>query len=321
MSNGFIVPLRRRRDLEDLGHDSRSIKRAVDAGHLVAVRRGVFARASEMKDLEIEDRVVLRARAYDAVATSTPVFAGRTAAAIHGLPLLSDDGRLHVISAEDRPGSGYGVVRHRGTLSVDDVSETSGLVCTSLVRTVADMARWDSRECAVSAADAGLRFVAFTSPGSYDLDMAERFRESAIDALRVSPHGRSRARRVLAFADGRAQRPGESVSRIRLGELGFAPPALQVPIPGPRGTTYWVDFGLDEAQAWGEFDGKAKYRDLASAQGRSPRDVVEAEKRREDWIRGTTRRTVVRWGWEHVQDAAALGRRLAAFGVRPRISS
>lgn len=169
----------------------------------------------------------------------------------------------------------------------------------------------------MAAADAGLRAIAWTAPGTYDLVKAETFRESAIEALDFSPRGRRRGRRVLEFADGRAQRPGESISRIRLDELGFASPSLQVAVDGPRGKTYWLDFGFDEANAWGEFDGKVKYRELADASERSSREIVEAEKQREDWIRGTTGRTMVRWGWEHISDAAALGRRLAAFGVRP----
>lgn len=317
MSNGFVVPLRRRRDLEDLGWDSRQIARALKAGQLIALRRGVFARASELQDLQIEEQVVLRARSYRAIATSRPVFAGRTAAALHGLPLITDDGRLHVVSTENRPGSAHDVVRHRGELNDDDITEIDGIACTSLIRTVADVARWDPREAAVSAADAGLRAIAFTSPGTYDFDKAETFRSSVLNALAISPHGRSRGRRVLALADGRAQRPGESISRIRLSELGFDTSSLQVAVAGPRDKTYWIDFGLDEANAWGEFDGKVKYRELADASGRSSREIVESEKRREDWIRGTTGRTVVRWGWEHIGDAAALGRRLAAFGVRP----
>ncbi len=317
MSNGFVIPLRRRGDLEDLGWDSRQIARALKAGQLIAVRRGVFARASEVQDLKIEEQVVVRARSYAALASSRPIFAGRTAAALHGLPLIADDGRLHVYSPENRPGAASDVVRHRGSLSDDEITEISGIACTSLTRTIADVARWESRESAVSAADAALRAIAWTSPGSYDLVKAGTFRASALDALDVSPRGRGRGRRVLGFADGRAQRPGESISRIRLDELGFASPSLQVAVEGPRGKAYWLDFGLDEADAWGEFDGKVKYRELADASGRSSREIVEAEKRREDWIRGTTGRNVVRWGWEHISDAAALGRRLAAFGVRP----
>lgn len=101
-------------------------------------------------------------------------------------------------------------------------------------------------------------------------------------------------------------------------ELGFAAPSLQVPVAAPRGRTYWIDFGLDDVEAWGEFDGRSKYRDVAAVGGRTAQEVVEDEKRREDWIRGVTNRTLVRWGWGDIANAAALGRRLSAFGVRPR---
>lgn len=320
MTNGFIVPLRRRRDLAELGYDSRRIRRAVDSGMLTMLRRGVFVRTSELAPLTVEDNAVLRARAYSAIAAIPPIFAGRTAAAIHGLPLLSDDGKTHVISPNGRPGSGYEIVRHRGPLDNADVTEIGGMLCTSLARTVADVARAESRELAVSVADAALRQTAYRSPGVYDEAAAEALKEAARGTLLTQTVGRVQARRVLEFADGRAQLPGESISRIRLAELGFAVPSLQVPIRGPRGRTYWVDFGLDDVEAWGEFDGKKKYGALASAEGKSPGEIVAEEKRREDWIRGVTRRPVVRWGWGDITDAATLGRRLAAFGIRPNPS-
>ncbi|MDQ1171492.1 hypothetical protein QE392_003296 [Microbacterium proteolyticum] len=258
------------------------------------------------------------ARAYAAIASIPPIFATRTAAALHGLPLLADDEKTHVISTADRPGSGYEVVRHRGQLDEDDLTEIGGLRCTSLSRTVADLARTDSRERAVSAADAALRKVAFRAPETYDDDAADGFTDMALAHISPTSVGRAKARWVLTFANGRAQLPGESISRIRLRELGFAPPSLQVPVAGPRGCTYWVDFGLDDADAWGEFDGTSKYRDQTMTGGRSTSEVVEREKRREDWIRGVTKRALVRWGWGDITDAASLGRRLAAFGVRPR---
>lgn len=280
------------------------------------LRRGVFARTSELAPLNVEDNVVLRARAYSAIAAFPPVFAGRTAAAIHGLPLLTDDGLTHIVSPASRPGSGYEIVRHRGQLGDGDLTEVRGVMCTSLPRTIADIARTEPRELAVSVADAGLRHTAFRSPGAYDVAAAEVLREAARATLLPHSVGRAKARRVLDFADGRAQLPGESISRIRLVELGFAVPSLQVPVKGPRGRMYWVDFGLDDMEAWGEFDGRTKYHESASER-RSPADIVAEEKRREDWIRGVTKRPVVRWGWADITDAATLGRRLAAFGIRP----
>jgi len=277
----------------------------------------VFARTTELADLAVEDRAVLRARAYAAIASIPPVFATTTAAALHGLPLVNDDEKTHVIAATDRPGSGYGVVRHRGHLVEDDVTEIGGLRCSSLSRTLADLARTTSREHAVSAMDAALRRVAFRAPGTYDGDAADGFKQTILAEVGPTSVGRARARWVVAFADGRSQLPGESISRLRLHELGFATPSLQVPVAGPRGCTYWIDFGLDDVDAWGEFDGKTKYDDRAMTGRQTAREVVEKEKRREDWIRGVTKRTLVRWGWGDITNAASLGRRLAAFGVTP----
>lgn len=317
MNNGFAVSVLTRSHLRAEGYDSRRIKRALDAEQLTLLRRGAYARTSELQNLTAEEQAAVRARAYKAVAVQEPVFGYQTAAALHGLPLLQDDGLTHVISADARPGSGSRVVRHRGPVEDDDIVAVDGLLCTSLVRTVADLARTASTEAALSAADAALRSVAFRPPGSYDRDAAESLRTSALTAIGVNSPGRVRARNVLDFADGRAQLPGESISRLRLRQLGFAPPSLQVPIRGPGGRIYWVDFGLDDVDAWGEFDGMTKYRQLARAEGHSASAVVESEKRREDWIRGVTNRPLVRWGWSDVRDAATLGRRLNAFGIRP----
>lgn len=41
---------------------------------------------------------------------------------------------------------------------------------------------------------------------------------------------------MAEFADGRAQLPGESVSRLYLDDLGFARPRLQVPFDGTAET-------------------------------------------------------------------------------------
>lgn len=311
------VPLLRRADLVERGWHSRRVRRELDVGFLRAIRPGMYARAADVDGLSREQKIVVKARALARTSGSPPVFCGLTAAALLGLPCLRDDGGLHVLTAESRPNSGAGVVRHRSLTEGTELVEVAGLHCTPLARTMADVARAETREVSVSIADAALRARAFSSPGRYDVEDAERLREEALSWARTSPRGRRAAEKVLLFADGRAQLPGESVSRLRLHDLGFAPPSLQVGVPGPHGNTYWVDFGLDDVAAWGEFDGRVKYRGIAAAEGKTPQRVIEEEKRREDWIRGTTRRHVVRWGWEDLGDAATLGLRLAAFGITP----
>ena len=104
---------------------------------------------------------------------------------------------------------------------------------------------------------------------------------------------------------------------MRLAEIGFRRIGLQVRIPAPGGKDYRVDFGLDEVPALGEFDGRMKYEDGRMLVGRTPDDVFDREKQREDWIRGSTGLPLVRWGWSHLRTADTLAARLAAFGIRP----
>ncbi|RZI95026.1 MAG: hypothetical protein EOO67_03425 [Microbacterium sp.] len=119
------------------------------------------------------------------------------------------------------------------------------------------------------------------------------------------------------MGDGRAQLPGESISRLYLMQLGFAAPRLQVPVVGPAGHHYYVDFGLDDVGVWGEFDGRDKYLDPVMRGGVDLEEVLLQEKAREDWIRGTIGRRVVRWDGRHIASASTLARRLAAFHVEP----
>ena len=308
-------PLIRRSQLTEHGWHSRRIRREMDTGYLRLIRPGVYARGADVEGLSREEKIVVRAKALALVSENHPIFCGVTAAAIQGLPCLRDDGLLHVLAPDSRPSGALGVVRHRNLAHDRHHVDLDGLRCTPIARTVADVARVESREVAVAIADAALRDRAFTPPGTYDDDEASRFREEALSWVRFATRGRRVAERAVSLADGRAQLPGESVSRLRLMDLGFAPPSLQVPVAGPRGNTYWVDFGLDDVGAWGEFDGMVKYRGLAAAAGKTAQSVLEEEKLREDWIRGTTQRRFARWGWEHLTDAATLGRRLAAFGI------
>lgn len=318
MVSGFDVPLLRRHDLARQGIGPHALDRMLANSALKRVRPGVYVRAEDVGMLKPEGHIVVRARALAATSRATPVFSHLTAAAILDLPVHGWRGvTLDVILSPARPGRAAEVVRHRGELGEHDVTRVRGLTCTNMVRTVADIARTATFASAVCTIDAALRRVAHARTGRYLFDRAEEFRDSAREVAERSAHGRARAERALAFADGRAQLPGESVSRILLAALGFAPPSLQVRIPGPRGSDYFVDFGLDDANAFGEFDGTGKYVDAALRGTRTAEQAVLTEKQREDWIRGRTQRRFARWGWQHVRSARQLGERLASFGITP----
>ncbi|WP_194397491.1 type IV toxin-antitoxin system AbiEi family antitoxin domain-containing protein [Microbacterium atlanticum] len=306
------------------GATERQLRTLVDRGELTRVRSGFYARASHLSGLHVEERHLLDVVAADAARRGGDVvFSSISAAVAHGLPLFGiRPDRVHVAGprtdAVARPRAG--LAHHAVQLSDGDKVVLDGLPCTSLARTVFDLARTVPRGTAVAAADAALRAVAWHAGDRvYDEYAAEAFRSGLLDRLAKAAGSRGvrQARFIVAFADGRAQLPGESISRLHLHDLGFAPPRLQVPFRGPRGEDWAVDFGLDDADAWGEFDGKGKYTDPAFLRGRTPEQAVLEEKYREDWIRGTSNRRFARWGIAHVGSAADLARRLAAFHISP----
>ncbi|WP_022880315.1 type IV toxin-antitoxin system AbiEi family antitoxin domain-containing protein [Microbacterium sp. B19] len=307
-----------RDDLAADGVGSSALERLLGTGEVVRLRPGVYLRPERDSAPKPEEWIIARAQALAMVSRERPLFSHLTAAALHGLPVHGPPSpKVHVIVEPRRPGAATGVVRHRGEVPLDQIVERHGLRCTSLDRTLADIARTTAFETAVCALDAGLRLVAAPALGTHLPHAEEEQRERIREISSRSAHGRARALRSIAFADGRAQLPGESISRIRLRELGFAPPDLQVAIPGPSGRDYYVDFGLSDVCAWGEFDGETKYRDDALRSGLTLDQVLLREKQREDWIRGRTQRPLARWQWSHLRTADALGRRLSAFGIRP----
>ncbi len=310
------VRLWRRESMAQEGVGWRRVRRMTQTGQLIVLRSGIFVRRVDWTALKPEQQMVLRARAL-ATTSGTRVNSHLTAAAAHGLPITRADlVPVHTTAPEPRGGALQGVIRHRGPVDDDELAIVDGLLCTNLARTIADVARTARPETAISVVDAALRSVAVRGR-TYASDVADELREEAKAIATRSAHGVARAHRILDFGDGRADLPGESISRFYIVCLGFAVPQLQVPVPGPKGTRYFVDLGLDDVDGFGEVDGKAKYIDPILLNGRDSQDILLAEKEREDWIRGTTTRTFVRWGARHYRTPESLGRRLAAFGIHP----
>ena len=116
-----------------------------------------------------------------------------------------------------------------------------------LERTVLDIARRQSFTHAVVVLDHVLRF---------DL-LRREVLASAVEALgRV--RGCRQAAAAVAFADARAESPGESISRVTAHLLGVPAPELQHEFATPRGR-FRTDFWWPDAGVIGEFDGRLKY--------------------------------------------------------------
>jgi hypothetical protein len=325
MRRAFSVPelsplVRSRSSLRQGGWTDRAIAGAVDRGDLITLRRGSFLAATDAELLWPEGRHLAHLIAVTRDSGGGAVASHESAGVLWGLPLYRHrPERVHLTTpAPIRISSGPDVRRHVAPVAAGEVIVRSGIRCTSLARTVFDIIRTVPLETAIACADAAERHMALRGR-EWDQDAVlvwrQDMRRRLVDAS--GARGIRQARWVFDFSDGRAQLPGESISRLRLFRLGFARPQLQVPMPSPTRRHYFVDFGLEDVRAFGEFDGQGKYTDEALRRGIPLQQVLLEEKRREDWIRGTTQWRFVRGEDEHIVSTAALGRRLASFGIRP----
>jgi hypothetical protein len=168
----------------------------------------------------------------------------------------------------------------RASLPSAHLSLVDGTVVTAPARTVLDVARHAPLRTAVAAMDAALH-SALVTPS----DLSEVLLHCA-----TWPGARS-AQRALRLADGRAESPLESISRLMIADLGVPPAELQVVIHDKSGRfvarldAYWDDVGVG-----GEADGGGKYDD---------RSILLAEKSRQEQLERTGL-VVVRWDWETV---------------------
>ncbi|MFK4115886.1 hypothetical protein ACI2K6_14780 [Microbacterium sp. NPDC006705] len=307
-----------RRDARRRGETS-TLERAVGDGELVRVRRGVYVAAARWAAARPEARMRLRAHALAAVATREPVFSHTTAAALHGLPVhRGDDSRVHTLELGPAPApSRSDVVRHRHEVADADVSRIGALQATNLARTVFDVLCAEKAETATAAMDAALRAAAWRGNGAYDPAAAAALVADVTARIEQAPGARGirSARFVASIADGRAQLPGESISRLWMLQLGAAEPVLQHPVAIGDGQWAFLDFAWPRLRRFGEFDGDGKYLDPALTAGRSPRDVLRAQRERESRVVAATGWTPVRWGWERLASRPTFAAFLRAHGL------
>jgi hypothetical protein len=259
------------------------IRAAKRSGAIHTVRRGFYV------DSIPDDRehYLCTVRATSLASTSGFVISHQSAAALHGFEVWPDrDRRVH-LTADRSTGSRSTPQRvvHASVLHSDDVVEVDGLPVTSAARTIVDLACSLSFESAVCTGDSALRSMPH-------LDLRTTVERSS------GRRGIARARRAVAFMNGRSETVGESRSRVQLQRWGFPAPALQSELFDEHGHFLArTDFEVDGVI--GEFDGLMKYR------GPDGSDVVIAEKLREDRLRSLGWQ-VVRWTWaELTTDAPA----------------
>ncbi len=285
--------LRAREGLTEL-----DVRQRVRDGRLARLRRGVLTDRAAAEPVQQHLQL---ARAI-ALQRAEPVFSHVTAAVAWGLPVSAQ--ALDRVWLTRRQGHGHGrtlrdVVESQSSLGADEVTMASGLVVTSVARTVVDLGRTSALEWGLAAADAALH------RGLCSRDELE----AAVAAAR-GRRGIARASRAVAFADPRAESPLESVSRLTISRMALPQPVLQHAILLDDRKVATSDFAWLDERLVGECDGAVKYGELLP-EGQSARDAVMAEKRREELIREAGW-GVIRWGWQIAWDRQRLEARIRA---------
>jgi predicted transcriptional regulator of viral defense system len=280
-------------DLTRAGYSPTELARLSRTGGLVHLRRGAWL-AEEPADDVVRHRLLIAATLD---LTADAVVSHGSAAVLHGLPSFETLTRVHLTRSDGR-GKLRGYVHlHVAPVDASELVVLDGVAVTSLARTVVDLARALPFAEAVATGDAALR-----------LGLAAEDLDEALSRAGRRP-GIGGARRVAAFADGRSESVGESLSRVVLHRLGLAPTTLQLEVFDPGGRFVGrSDFGWEDRRTLGEFDGRVKYgRSLRSDQ--PVEDVLWSEKQREDELRDLGWQ-LARWTWWHLEHERVLEARL-----------
>jgi hypothetical protein len=287
--------------------DDTAVRRACNAGALIRLAPGRLLRREHWEAFDDAARHAMTAIAAVSCLRTPVVVSHESAAAFWGLPRLGPwPARVHVIDSRlEMPTAGRYVLRHAGPIDECDRVERYGVSVTSLARTAVDLAVTTPLRQAVVSLDHLYRHDAVSS-----VELLDRIAERAV------ARGTKKARRAVEFADGRANRPGESLSRVVMLEAGVMAPGLQHPFHGPLVQIADTDFYWESVGIIGEFDGETKYRDSERWSGLSPEQVVVNEKNRENWLRSLPEvRGFVRWTWREALTRGSLPRLLREAGV------
>lgn len=294
------------RDLARRGLNAADINRMLNAGTLVRIRRGAYARTSdEPQSVELRHRRLILATLSQV--SPDAVVSHSSAAVLHALPVWNAQlARVHLTRNRGHGGKTSRNVRiYPHPLAAGDIVLVDGIAVTSLARTVLDLACQLTLGQAVAVGDAALR-AGLNRTELNDLVEAARGR-----------HGIGRARLACRLLDPRSESPEESRSRVVFYLADLPTPELQWLVHDDNGLLVArTDFGWPELGTVGEFDGKVKYGRLLKP-GQDVGEVVFKEKQREDAVRDTGLQ-VVRWISAEVDRPADLLARLQRAFARGR---
>lgn len=283
------------------------MSRLAHAGQLVVPMPRLYARKTYWEELNERERMLHKMRGLYSM-DSGVVFAGTSAAVAHGLWVSYDVLGRPVIATSASAHSRSSSTIERVVVDDWDVTMSSGVRVTPLVRTVYDCLRSLPFAEGLVIADSALRSI-----GARSSDLEDMLAKYA------GRRNYEKVRRVASLADGRSESEGESLARASMIELGFALPDLQVEVPDlfDEGSSYRVDFVWEVPTGGvvlGEFDGREKYTNKDMTGGGDALDALIAERRRESRLT-LLQVPVMRFGYQEVRNPELFERTLETFGV------
>lgn len=221
----------RREQLLDLGTSPSEIRRLLDAGELVRLRRGVYTSRERWEALDAYvGQPLLRARAAIAAMRRGWVLSHDSAAHAWELPILRPSKPLVHVT---RPGftnawTEYGVRHHLARFREDQLGHPAGLPALDLARTAVDIARERGVLHGVVACDAAMQRGVTKSEFE------------AAYSIMAHWTGVRAARQAVVLADAGAESVHESLTRMLAGAAGLGPSDTQFPVRTARGVV-WCD--------------------------------------------------------------------------------
>ena len=290
--------------------DAARLRRAASAGKLISPFPRLYVKESSWTNLNLRERSLYICKGLQRLHPNW-VFAGLSAALVHGLPvtysMLTPVCVATSYKAHER--NLRGIIRI--IVEKDEPTTVNGLKATSLERTVFDCLRILDFPHGLAVADSALR-------------KAGKTRDWLVTQMEAMPwncKGYSHALATALWADPRAESGGESIARGRMLLLGYELPDLQVAVPNKiEGGFYYGDFGWKRPNGLllGELDGRDKYTDPEMTDGKSAAEVMADERLRESRV-SAAQATVMRFSFKDMMLDEQFRLILDTYGV-PRAS-
>ncbi|MBO9520933.1 MAG: hypothetical protein J7518_05290 [Nocardioidaceae bacterium] len=271
LSSSFPLPLDRpftAAEVSTAGISRGGLAALCTAGLVRRVFRGVFIAT------QAPDSVRSRAAALRLVIGPDVVVTDRTAAWLHGIPILRRGSHpiappLDTGTRTDSRVRRAGVDGHRRQLRPSDVTVIDGVPVTTPLRTACDLGRLLWRFDALAALDGALRIGVDRETL---LGTLERFR---------GYRGVRQLRALAPLADGRSDSPGESALRLHWYDAGLPRPDLQHAVyDHERGRLFRLDVPAPVVRYAAEYDGEQFHSDP---------EAVDHDQRRRSWLRDEAR--------------------------------